>query len=213
MNERIYLYPLIIRIWHVLNALFILTLIITGVSMQSTGSVYQFINFNLAVKIHDIFGILLSVNYLIYLIANYKTGNTKHYFYKTIGFINQMGRQFRYYTIGIFNNEEHPFPVTVERKFNPLQQFSYIIVMYFLVPLMILTGIAFLFPTVIFNRIIGLPGIFLNDMVHVLTGFFCTMFMFIHLYFCTIGDTFTSNFKSMITGWHKTHKSHHSKLN
>ena len=205
MSDRIYLYPLIIRIWHVLNALFILLLIITGVSMQYTGSGYEFINFKRAVKIHDILGILLTANYLIYLIANFKTGNTKHYFYKTKGFIQQMSRQFQYYTIGIFKNEEHPFPVTEQRKFNPLQQFSYVIVMYFLIPIMVLTGFAFLFPNFIFNRILGIPGIFLNDMIHVLTGFFCTMFMFIHLYFCTIGDTFTSNFKSMITGWHKVH--------
>lgn len=173
--------------------------------MQYTGSGFEFINFKTAVKIHDIFGILLSINYLIFLIANIKTGNTRHYFYLTKGFIQQMLKQFVYYTLGIFKNAKHPFPVTEQRKFNPLQQFSYVIVMYFLVPLMILTGFAFLFPSILFDRILGIPGIFLNDMVHILTGFFCTLFLFIHLYFCTIGDTFTSNFKSMITGWHKVH--------
>jgi thiosulfate reductase cytochrome b subunit len=206
MTDRIYLYPVIIRIWHLLNALFIITLIITGVSMQYTGTGYEFINFNKAVKIHDIFGIMLSVNYLLFLIANIVTGNAKHYFYKTKGFMTQITRQFMYYMVGIFKNEKHPFPVTVQRKFNPLQQFTYVIIMYLFIPLMVMTGLAFLFPTLIFNRVLGIPGIFLNDIIHVLTAFFCTMFMFIHIYFCTIGDTFTSNFKSMITGWHKSHQ-------
>jgi thiosulfate reductase cytochrome b subunit len=205
MSDRIYLYPLVIRIWHVLNAIFILGLIITGASMQAMGSRLEFIDFKLAVKIHDISGILLSVNYLLFLLANIRTRNTRHYFYKSVGFVKNMGTQLRYYLFGIFKNEKHPFPPNEQRKFNPLQQFSYVIVMYFFVPLMILTGLAFLFPNVIFDRILGMPGIFLNDIIHVLTGFFCTIFLFIHLYFCTIGDTFTSNFKSMITGWHKVH--------
>jgi thiosulfate reductase cytochrome b subunit len=29
--------------------------------------------------------------------------------------------------------------------------------------------------------------------------------MLIHIYFCTIGATFVSNFKSMITGFHESH--------
>jgi thiosulfate reductase cytochrome b subunit len=205
MTERIYLYPLIIRIWHILNALFILTLIITGASMYATGSGYDFMNFNVAVKIHDVIGILLSINYLLFIIANFKTGNIKHYLYRSKGFFQQMIRQFRYYIFGIFKNEDHPFPVTVQRKFNPLQQFSYVVIMFCIVPLLILTGWAYLFPTLMFDRVLGLTGIRANDILHVLSGYLCTLFMFIHLYFCTIGDTFTSNFVSMINGWHKVH--------
>jgi len=205
MTDRIYLYPVIIRIWHILNALFILALIITGANMYATGSGYEFMNFKISVKIHDVFGILLTANYALFIIANFKTGNIRHYLYKSKGFIQQMIRQFLYYTIGIFKNANHPFPVTVERKFNPLQQFSYVIIMFLIVPFLILTGWAYLFPTILFDKILGMTGIRANDVIHVLSGYLCTLFLFIHLYFCTIGDTFTSNFISMITGWHKVH--------
>ena len=83
MSDKLYLYPVIIRIWHVLNAICILGLIVTGASMQAIGSQLEFIDFKLAVKVHDIFGIILSVNYLLFILANIKTGNTKHYFYRS----------------------------------------------------------------------------------------------------------------------------------
>jgi thiosulfate reductase cytochrome b subunit len=173
--------------------------------MYATGSGYEFMNFKTAVKIHDIFGILLSVNYVLFVIANLRTGNIIHYLYRSKGFYNQMMKQFRYYIFGIFKNENHPFPVTIERKFNPLQQFSYVVIMFMVVPIIILTGWAYLFPDVMFENVLGMTGIRVNDIIHVLSAYICTLFMCIHLYFCTIGDTFTSNFKSMITGWHKVH--------
>jgi len=205
MANRIYLYPLIIRIWHLLNALFILALIFTGCSMYATGSGYEFMKFKAAVKIHDVLGILLTANYALFILANFKTGNIKHYLFRSKGFFMQMIRQFRYYIFGIFKNENHPYPITVDRKFNPLQQFSYVIIMFIMVPFLILTGWAYLFPSILFDRILGMTGIRVNDIIHILSGYLCTLFLFIHLYFCTIGDTFTSNFKSMITGWHKVH--------
>ena len=37
-SEKIYFYPVWLRIWHGFNALGIITLILTGVSMQSTNA-------------------------------------------------------------------------------------------------------------------------------------------------------------------------------
>ncbi|MCK7539075.1 MAG: hypothetical protein MZV63_53185 [Marinilabiliales bacterium] len=39
------------------------------------------------------------------------------------------------YAYGYFKGEKAPFPVGGDRKFNPLQQVSYVGVMYFVVPL------------------------------------------------------------------------------
>lgn len=205
MSEKIYLYPLWVRLWHGLNALMILFLIISGVSMQYSSPENPFIRFDIAVSMHNICGIILTINYLVFLIGNFITSNGRHYKMSFKGLIPRILKQFTYYTFGIFKHEKSPFPVTKDSKFNPLQQFTYVIAMYVLVPIVFLTGWALLYPEFVLTKIMGGSGLKINDFVHVIIGFFLSFFMLIHLYFCTIGATFVSNFKSMISGFHETH--------
>jgi thiosulfate reductase cytochrome b subunit len=44
-----------------------------------------------------------------------------------------------------------------------------------------------------------------TDLVHVISAFIISMFMFIHIYFCTIGKTAVSNFKSLVDGYQESH--------
>lgn len=200
MTQNICFYPIWLRLWHMTNALMFLVLIITGLSMQY--SLFN-IRFDYAVSIHNISGIILSLSYLIYFFANFITGNLKYYTIKFDGFFKRVMIQFRFYTVGIFKQEKPPFPLTTKRKFNPLQKFTYVGMMYIIVPLIIISGYAMLFPEVIYNRVFGIPGIVLTDLVHVITGFLGSIFMIIHIYFCTIGAKPSSNFKSIITGYHE----------
>ena len=202
MNEKIYLYPVWVRIWHWLNALLFLILIITGLSMQYASKDAHFIPFKLAVTVHNICGIVLIVNFLFFAIANRFTWNGKYYRIQLKGFGKELRKQIRFYAWGIFKRESHPFPVTKERKFNPLQKLSYIIAMYILIPLIIISGIGLLFPEITITVLFGKSGVWLTDVFHQFLGFTLTIFWLIHLYFCTIGKTATSNFKSMINGWH-----------
>ncbi|MCB9016230.1 MAG: cytochrome b/b6 domain-containing protein [Lentimicrobiaceae bacterium] len=205
MSEKLYLYPVWVRLWHALNAILIITLIISGVSMQYSNPDNPFIRFDLAVKLHNISGITLTISYLIFLIGNIITPNGKYYKLSLKGLFNRLMKQFIYYTIGIFKHETPPFPVTKERKFNPLQQFTYVVAMYCLVPVVILTGWAFLYPEVVFAKFLSGNLFKINNIIHVIIGFFLSFFMIIHIYFCTIGATFVSNFKSMINGFHESH--------
>lgn len=86
-----------------------------------------------------------------------------------------------------------------------MQKFSYLLVMYIGMPALIVTGVALLYPEIIIPNVGGLSGIHLTDLVHIIVGFVLSVFMIIHVYFCTIGATPTSNFKSMIDGWHSKH--------
>ncbi len=116
--------------------------------------------------------------------------------------LSRIVKQFRYYSYGIFKNEAPPFPVTADRKFNPLQKLSYVIVMYVFMPLLIISGLALLFPDYIPTQIFSRSGIHLTDLIHITAGFVLSMFMIVHIYLCTIGKTPFANFKSMINGWH-----------
>lgn len=203
-TERLYLYPVWIRIWHMTNALFCLILIITGLSIQLSSPTVV-VKFKTAVALHNIAGILLTCSYIVFFVANLFTKNGAYYIIEVKGFIIRLLTQLRYYTFGIFRNEHPPFPVTIEEKFNPLQQFSYVVLMYVLVPLSILSGFGLLYPNITVNSVMGASGLDLTDLLHVSTGFLITVFMCIHVYFCTIGKTPTSNFKSMIDGYHDSH--------
>jgi thiosulfate reductase cytochrome b subunit len=200
MAQLIYFYPKWLRAWHQVNALMFLTLIITGLSMQY--GIFM-IRFDYAVSIHNICGIILAINYLIFLIGNLVSGNYKYYLLKFNVFSKELKMQFKYYCFGLFKGENPPFPLSKDRKFNPLQKLSYVIVMLVFVPFIILSGLAMLYPQLIINKLFGIPGIVITDLMHIVFGFLGSMFMIIHVYFCTIGAKPASSFKSIIDGYHE----------
>jgi thiosulfate reductase cytochrome b subunit len=201
-----YLYPKWIRAWHVINALMFIILIITGISMQYTdtkNSVYM-VGFAKAVKWHNFAAIVLTAGYIIFIIGNAVTGNGKYYRIRRENFLSDLWTQAKFYAFGIFRGEKHPFPVTMDRKFNPLQKFTYVLAMYLGMPLLIISGIVLLIPELAVNRVFGMSGMVLNDILHITTGFLLSIFMIIHIYTCTLGAKPTSLFRGMITGYHST---------
>lgn len=200
-HEPLYLYPVWIRIWHIFNALLCLILIISGLSIQFSNPTI-IVKFRAAVAIHNVAGVLLAINYIIFFIGNLFTKNGAYYVIEVKGYFGRLKSQFHHYTVGVFKKENAPFPVTVESKFNPLQQLSYVAIMYTILPLVILSGIGLLYPEITVNSLIGISGLDYTDLLHLACGFFVTVFMCIHIYFCTFGKTPTSNFKSIINGYH-----------
>jgi thiosulfate reductase cytochrome b subunit len=65
------------------------------------------------------------------------------------------------------------------------------------------SGIAMMYPGIIIPEFVGASGIFLTDLAHIISGFIISIFLLVHLYFCTFGTTATSNFKSMVSGYHE----------
>jgi thiosulfate reductase cytochrome b subunit len=199
-----YLYPKWVRLWHWMNALLFIILIITGISMQYTGkhNPYYMVGFAKAVKWHNFAAVLLTANYVFYILGNAITDNGRYYKIKKENFLKDLIKQGMYYAFGMFKGETHPFPVTMERKFNPLQKITYVLAMYVGVPLLIISGIALLFPEIIIDRVFGVSGVVLTDILHITMGFLLSVFMIIHIYTCTLGKKPLSLFISMISGYH-----------
>jgi thiosulfate reductase cytochrome b subunit len=186
------------------NALLCLILIITGLSIQFSNP-STVVKFNAAVSVHNIAGIILSISYAAFFLGNLFTPNGLYYVIPVRGFFIRLKKQFSYYTIGIFKKEDAPFPVNEESKFNPLQQVTYVVLMYGLVPFVILSGYGLLYPEITVNSFFGFSGLDLTDFFHIVAGFGISIIMCVHIYFCTIGKNPTSNFKSMINGYHESH--------
>ncbi len=200
--NKIYLYPGFIRLWHMLNAIFMLVLILTGLSMQYSARDSFMIPFHISVQLHNISGIALTASYLIFFIGNIISGNRKHYRLQWQGLRKRMFIQLRYYMFGYLKKQNHPYPVSRERKFNPLQAVTYVMVMYIGLPLVVITGFGLLFPEIIHAGIFGVNGLLLTALVHVIMGFLLSIFMIVHIYLCTMGDSPKHNFRAILTGWH-----------
>ncbi|NQU53057.1 MAG: cytochrome b/b6 domain-containing protein [Bacteroidetes bacterium] len=199
-SKKIYFYPAWLRIWHGINALGIIILIITGISLQSIES--SFMGFNSTISLHNIAGALVTFSYFVFFIGNLVTTNGSFYRVKPTGFIKRPIKQAYYYIWGMFHRMKAPYPLSEKRKFNPLQKYSYIIVMYIFVPLVIVSGIALLYPEIIIENIYHYSGIFVTAIFHSALGFFISIFLIVHLYIASIGKSPIENFKSIITGWH-----------
>ena len=202
-KHKIYLYPKWVRIWHGLNALAIITLIVTGVSMQYSGVDYPKVRFDRAVYLHNIFGVITTFNYVYFLLANLLTGNAKAYIFNMKGLGQRLFLQSKYYLFGYFNGEPKPFPISKKEKFNPLQKLAYTSAMYFLVPLVIVSGLALLFPDIIFERVFHLSGIQVTAVTHASMGFLISVFLVIHLYVASVGKHPLRNYRSIVTGYHE----------
>lgn len=201
-----YLYPIWVRLWHLFNAILILVLIVTGISLQYTSKqdYILVVGFARAVKWHNISAILLIINYIFFVTGNISTGNGRFYRIERRDFLLNLARQFKFYAWGIFKGENHPFPVSLDQKFNPLQKLSYVLAMYVAFPLLIISGFGLLFPEMVINRVLGISGMIMTDILHITMGFFLSIFMIIHIYTCTLGSRPTSLFKSMLSGYHES---------
>ncbi|MFA6126254.1 MAG: cytochrome b/b6 domain-containing protein [Bacteroidales bacterium] len=210
MSGKVYLYPIWIRLWHITNALLCLILIISGINMHYASPEGTRIRFDLAVSMHNISGIILTVSYVFFFLGNLFTGNGIHYVIQFKGFLKRLWKQMYYYTIGVFKKEEAPFPIGGARKFNPLQQVTYAVIMYFILPILFITGWALLFPNIIIEEWLGINGFAATDFLHIVGGFAVSIFLLIHLYFATMGKKPTDHYKAMITGYHEDESEHES---
>lgn len=205
MSERLYLYPIWLRFWHAINAFMFLVLLATGLSMQYSNPDLPLIRFDLAVQYHNIAGLVVTFNYLIFLFGNLSTSNGNFYKINLKTLYADLMKQLNYYLFGVFKKQAVPFPINKDRKFNPLQKFTYVVTMYGMMPVIIITGLALLFPELIIDKVFQSSGVFLTAFLHTVIGFLLSMFLVIHIYFSTMGSTPSSNFKSMVDGYHEPH--------
>ncbi|MBM2814342.1 MAG: hypothetical protein HW421_1104 [Ignavibacteria bacterium] len=202
--KKIMLYPFWVRFWHWLNAFLFLVLIVSGISLHYSEANSIFVSFQISMFAHNTAGILLSVVYLFYIIKSLFSGNYKNYIPKFRGLIGSIRMQTRYYLLGIFSGEEKPFHPAVNHKFNPMQQLAYIGVMGIMMPVIILTGWLMLFPELSPDEFLGMGGIWPMAILHIVVGFFLSVFMLAHIYLGTTGHTVSELFHSMLNGWHLT---------
>ncbi len=199
--NKIFLHPLIVRIWHWINAVSFIVLIVTGLQIRYR-EIASLTKFKTAVEIHNLFGFILIVDFALWLLYYVFTGkiriyvplNPKKFF---IGALKQA----RYYGYGLFVGEENPHHPSPEDKFNPLQQTAYFMIMLILMPLQIVSGVLLWDINKFAGLIAMLGGLKVVDIVHVVAFFCLFAFLFVHVYLTTLGRTPLEHIKAMFTGY------------
>ena len=203
MTDREYLIAPWIRIWHWTNALLILTLGVTGMSLHFASPDLPLVDFALAVRIHNTAGVLLVAAYIFFVVANIVTGNWWQFVPKPPAIMQRILVQARWYAIGIFRDEPHPHEPSKEEHFNVLQAITYWNVMYLLMPVILISGLIYLYPEFAPDPLFGFDGLLPIAMTHYLAAVAVLLFMLSHIYLGTTGKTVGQMFKMMFTGWHE----------
>ncbi|MBJ19185.1 MAG: cytochrome b [bacterium] len=190
--------PLWLRLWHAMQALLFLILMLTGLSMHLAGTFWAWIPFSVAVKAHNASGIANAALWIFFVVANVVSGHQRHYLPGDVDFIHSTVVQAKYYGHGMFRGD--PPPISPGLRNNHIQQLAYAIVMYVLMPISTASGVLLLFPILAPEHVMGRPGLWPIAILHLILGYFLTLFLIAHVYLATTGETFFALFREMITG-------------
>ena len=199
---RIYLHPLPVRIWHWINALCCVMLLLTGIQIRYVG-VINLVPYRIAVQVHNIFGFILIGAFVLWL-GYYLCSDRVRVYHAELNpyryFVGSL-RQALYYGYGIFQQFPNPFHPSIYHKFNPLQAMTYQLVMIVLLPIQIITGLMLWNLTGFATAVALLGGVRVIDTAHVLINIFFAFYIPAHVYLGTLGRTLTEHYKEMITGY------------
>ena len=206
--KRIFLHTLTIRIWHWINALIVIVLLITGIQLRAPeieefarGMALWVPEYSMAVLIHKYVGYAMTLSFLFWLVYIMASGSFRTHYILRPSDLPILGKQAFYYIIGVFQGSDNPFTPTEKGKFNPLQKIAYGSVMLVITPLIVVTGVLFS-DIFLFRGVIDwLGGVRLLDALHVLGSYLFLLNLIVHLYMCTMGHHIFDHIKAMILGY------------
>ncbi|WP_374687116.1 cytochrome b/b6 domain-containing protein, partial [Promineifilum sp.] len=199
-THQVYMYDVYERLWHWLQTAAILLLLFTGLIIHKP-DMFGIFSFAYVVQVHNILALLLVINAALSLFYHLASGQIRQFIPRPRGFFDQAAQQAIYYLRGIFRNEPHPFEKTRERKMNPLQQVTYVMVLNVLLPLQIITG-ALMWGAQRWPAAAGaLGGLPFLGPLHSLVAWTFAAFIILHVYLTTTGPTPAAGIKAMMLGY------------
>jgi thiosulfate reductase cytochrome b subunit len=197
MKQKVYIYRAFERFWHWTQATLIFFLAFTGFEIH--GSV-NFFGYQNAVKYHNIAAYAFIILIIFAIFWHLVTGEWKQY--KPT--LKNLKSQVFFYLFGIFSNSSHPTKKSVLSKLNPLQKMVYAGLKLLVIPVMVISGLLYMFYRYPQQGVI--EGLNINSieviaLFHTAGAFLLIAFLIVHLYLITTGATITSNLKAMITGY------------
>ena len=183
--------PLWLRVWHFLVALLFLPLVYSGVALTYSRAEFALMDYEFASLLHEVTGIAISVLYVAFVIVSLVTGYWRTYTRRMRGLPSRMGRFMRR-MFGKGERQAEPED-SKQRRFEAttqyllqLQQFLYLTAMAFVMPVLIVTGLLYLYPEKAPETIGELAGLWPLAVGHYVAGLLGTLFILLHIYISTI---------------------------
>ena len=192
---KIYLYTRFERFWHWFQAFMVISLIITGLEIHGT---YTLFGFQTAVNIHNFLGLSWLALFAFFIFWLFVTGEWKQYLPTT----KKLFSVILYYSWGIFQGKPHPVQKSKGTKHNPLQRLAYLGISAMLLPLQMVTGLLYY----LYNDIAVILPLQILAVGHTLIALLLLNFLVIHLYMTTTGHSLFSHITGMITGWEEIYE-------
>ncbi len=192
---KIYLYTRYERLWHWLQGLMIICLIVTGLEIHGT---YKLLGFQTAVNTHNFIGLSWLILFAFFVFWLFTTGEWKQYIPTT----KKLFSVVLFYAWGIFQGKPHPIQKSKGAKHNPLQRLAYLGISAMLLPVQMVTGLLYY----LYNDIPQILPLSVLAVIHTLVALFLLNFLVIHLYMTTTGHSLFSHIAGMITGWEEVYE-------
>ena len=205
-DEKIYLHPVFERLWHWFQALCIIMLIFTGILIHWPERFPGW--FQWGINVHNWFGWAAVISYVSWFIYVIISGRISHYFPKKGEIPVGMIKQAKFYGYGIFKHEPHPYAPSEDNKFNPLQKIAYLQFQLFFLPILLISGLLYMYPECFAGIIAAIGGLKILALIHLILAALFAAFLIAHMYLATTGETVSENFKAMIFGY-GTKEDHH----
>lgn len=195
--KKVYIYKAYERFWHWTQALLIFFLAFTGFEIHGS---FEFFGYKNAVIYHNTAAIAFLILIVFTIFWHFTTGEWKQY----IPTLKNIRNQMNYYLFGIFKNAPHPTRKTELSKLNPLQKLVYFGLKVILIPILVISGLLYMFYRYENNGEIMQLNIGKLDGIataHTLGALLLIAFIIVHLYLITTGTSIFSNLKAMLTGY------------
>lgn len=194
--KRVHIYKRFERFWHWSQAALVIFLAVTGFEIH--GSLHLF-GFDKAVSYHANAAYMLIGLIAFAVFWHFTTEGWRHYIPTT----DNLMAQLKYYVGGIFRGEKHPTEKTELSKLNPLQRLTYLGLKLLLIPVVVTSGLAYMFHRDLRDDSGLIAGISLESvaLLHTIGAYLMLSFLIVHIYMSTTGQTPLSNTRAMITGY------------
>ncbi len=185
------------RFWHWSQAALIFFLALTGFEVHDSIHVF---GFEKAVLFHRVASYAFLVLIVFAIFWHFTTEEWKQY----IPTFKNIRAQVYYYTVGIFKGKPHPTQKDKWQKLNPLQILTYLGFKILIVPVMVGSGLLYMFhKTINVNNVVVVSDFELEAIAtwHTFGAYVLIAFIIVHVYMTTTGERPTSNIKAMLTGY------------
>lgn len=192
--RRVKIFSLFERFWHWSQMLLIVLLMFTGFGLHGF---HHLLDFQTAVTLHTLTAFALLLLWAFSIFWLFTTRNWRHF----IPTVKGMWGVLRYYALGIFKGEHHPYRKAYWRKHNPLQALTYLMLKIVLFPLIWVSGSIYLLYFAWRHVPLAAQWLDWTAMVHTGAAFTMVVFVMIHVYMLTIGHSFREHIMPMVSGF------------